>query len=137
MSHVYFISGHLDITEEDFSVHYKEKIDQALKDNKDVKFVIGDAKGADSFAQKYLIGKRCDVTIYHMYDSPLNNLGGYFTVGGFQSHEEKDSAMTYASSDDIAWFRTVEEQKKLYGNKYRKRVTGTEKNVKRRLNFTR
>eukprot|EP00656_Telonema_subtile_P031038 TRINITY_DN3400_c0_g1_i1.p1 TRINITY_DN3400_c0_g1~~TRINITY_DN3400_c0_g1_i1.p1 ORF type:complete len:108 (+),score=17.19 TRINITY_DN3400_c0_g1_i1:76-399(+) len=57
---------------------------------------------------------------------------GIRCVGGFYSHPAKDEAMTQASDVDIAWVRSPEEQKALYGGKYRPRVSGTEKNLLRR-----
>ena len=41
--------------------------------------------------------------------------------------------MTEDSDRDIAWIRSEEETKKLYGKKYRPgRVSGTQKNIDRR-----
>lgn len=40
--------------------------------------------------------------------------------------------MTLASQRDIAWVRSVEDQKALYGQEYRFRTSGTELNLKRR-----
>lgn len=131
MSKSYFISGHLDISEEEFTEHYKDHIDSALQEN--ATFVIGDAKGVDTLAQAYLFKNNAsNVTIYHMFKKPLNNVGKFKTNGGYKNHNEKDSAMTYNSDIDIAWVRSVKEQKKLYGNKYVKRKSGTEKNINRR-----
>ena len=67
-----------------------------------------------------------------MFEKPLNCVQSLKTVGGFKNHEQKDSAMTFASDVDIAWSRSEEEQKKLYGSKYRKRKSGTQKNIERR-----
>lgn len=128
---VYFISGHCDLSYSEFLEHYKFPIDQALE-SENAMFVIGDSRGCDSHAQQYLIDKTKLVTVYHMKTKPLNNLGNYQTSGGYKSHKAKDSAMTLGSDQDIAWVRSVEEQKKLYGSKYRKRKSGTEKNINRR-----
>lgn len=128
----YFISGHLDITDGEFREYYIPKIDQAIA-MPDAKFVIGDARGIDSMAQKYLKYKNItDVTVYHLYEKPRNNCG-FPCKGKYMSDESRDNAMTTSSDQDIAWVRPVEEQKKLYGKKYRhKRISGTEKNLNRR-----
>jgi hypothetical protein len=36
------------------------------------------------------------------------------------------------SHEDIAWFRSIEKQKQKYGKSYKKRISGTEKNIRRR-----
>jgi hypothetical protein len=133
----YFISGHLDLTWDEFEKHYKEQIDTAInKENS--KFIVGDAKGADLLSQKYLASLGINkVTIYHMHDKPRNIIDAYIgnTIGEFKSDEERDSAMTRDSDYDILWIRPPEEQKKKYGKKYDpNRVTGTEKNKLRRSN---
>ena len=43
---IYFISGHLSLTQDEFDTHYKALIDEALSHNSS--FVVGDAKGADT-----------------------------------------------------------------------------------------
>lgn len=103
----HFISGHGDVTEAEFALHYKEKIDKAIL--KGHSFVIGDFRGLDSIAQEYLsfvLGKDAPnrVTVYHMHKAPRVN-NGFPTKGGFKSDEERDAAMTEASNKDIAWVR--------------------------------
>lgn len=136
---VYFISGHLDISDEVFSLHYKPSIDLAIKEEKS-KFVMGDSVGADTMAQSYLAetaksvpGLQERVTVFHMFDKPRNNVGNFATHGGFKDDESRDQAMTMFSTDDILWIRSPEESKKLYGKKFRpNRISGTEKNKLRR-----
>jgi hypothetical protein len=128
---IYFISGHCDISQEEFEIYYKEAIDQSIENGGS--FVIGDARGVDTMAQEYLSSKGVtDVTIYHIAKSPKNNAANFPVIGGFKYHNQKDAAMTDNSDYDIAWVRSVEEQKKLYGSSYRKRKSGTEKNLNRR-----
>lgn len=134
MVKTYFISGHLDLSEEDFRLHYVPKIDNAIEEG--ANFIIGDAFGADLMAQLYLKENNIatdKVTICHMYKKPKNkNPSNYPTIGGFKNHDEKDSYMTEHSDEDIAYVRSIEEQKRLYGDKYRYRISGTEKNIIRR-----
>lgn len=99
----YFISGHRNITQEDFDRYYVPLINNALKD-KDVQFVVGDCEGVDSMAQNYLKEKGIlNVTVYHMFDSPRYLADEKFSSkGGFKSDVERDSAMTIVSQVDIA-----------------------------------
>ena len=108
--HTYFISGHRDITEEEFEINYKSSIDFALYEDPNAKFVVGDYYGVDIMAQNYIVdtlGINPDrVTVYHMFESPRNkNEKITNTKGGFTSDEERDAAMTNASTKDIAFVR--------------------------------
>jgi hypothetical protein len=114
---IYFISGHLSLTQDEFDIHYKPFIVEALCHNSS--FVVGDAKGADTLAQNYLFGKTDRIVVYHMFGSPRYN-AGFPTEGGFQSDEERDNAMTDNSDSDIAWVRKGREK------------SGTQKNLDRR-----
>jgi len=114
---VYFISGHLDVTEEEFSKHYAPLIKKAI-DNKDT-FVVGDCRGADAMAQKYIKDHGGKAVVFHMFKSPRNNCG-FPTKGGYKTDEERDAAMTRNSDCDIAWIRKGREK------------SGTAKNLKRR-----
>lgn len=113
-----FISGHLDLTPAEFDQHYRHKIDNALAKNQ--RFVVGDARGTDTLAQQYLFGKTKAVVVYHMFESPRNNMG-FPTRGGFKSDAERDRQMTQDSHQDIAWVRFGREK------------SGTQKNLDRRL----
>ena len=115
---IYFISGHRDITPEEFNEHYVPAIDKALSEKK-ATFVIGDYHGVDFIAQKYLKNKKADVIVYHMFESPREN-AGHPTLGGFKNDEERDAAMTEISDEDIAWVRPGKEK------------SGTAINLKRR-----
>ena len=87
MGNIYFISGHLDLTEDEFNLYYKPIIDEALKN--ECEFIIGDARGADTMAQQYLFNKTDKVIVYHMFENPRNNMGNFKTIGGFKSDEER------------------------------------------------
>jgi len=130
----YFISGHIDITYEDFLSHYSEQIDDALKDP-DCSFLIGDSNGTDKFAQSYLFNKvdKSKVIIFHTGKYPKNNIHNFNTSANHISHTQKDKAMTLNSDADILWIRSKEETKKMYGEKYKEnRISGTEQNLIRR-----
>lgn len=138
MTKTYFISGHLDLTTEEFEKYYISKIDEALKNNS--KFVIGNANGADLMAQKYIVSKGFadNITIYHRSQDNFN-LNGLKTITGFKRHPEKDEAMTSNSDEDILWIRPMtneykEKMKQELKEKYDpNRISGTEQNLLRRL----
>ena len=130
MENTYFISGHLDLTPTEFEQHYVNRIDNARQEGSH--FVIGDARGADTLAQKYLL-KYENVTIYHMFTKPRNNKGKWKTVGGFTNDNDRDVEMTKNSTKDILWIRSAEQQKKILGSKYDPNyLSGTAKNMLRR-----
>lgn len=104
MSKTYFISGHRDITEEEFIEFYEPLLWNKINES-NVCFIVGDCQGADDMAQRYLktMGVK-DVTVFHMFDYPSYNVG-FKTIGGFNSDVERDSAMTDVSDEDILWIR--------------------------------
>ena len=114
-----FISGHLDLTDEEFEEHYKPKIERACSEG--ASFVVGDAVGTDTKAQEFLLKLGADVTVFHMFEKPRNNIGNQKTRGGYTSDTSRDQAMTAVSNEDIAWVRPGREK------------SGTAKNLKRRL----
>ena len=48
-------------------------------------------------------------------------------------HLNRDARMTRASDYDILWARTEDEERELYGERWRPRVSATEMNRLRRL----
>lgn len=96
----HFISGHLTFPEGFFESHYQPQIDKALYEN--AHFIIGDAPGIDTRAQQYLNGKTENVTIFHMFEKPRNNIGNWTTNGGYMTDNDRDAAMTANSDIDIA-----------------------------------
>ncbi|MEM7030777.1 MAG: hypothetical protein AAF629_14520 [Chloroflexota bacterium] len=113
----HFISGHLTLSEAEFVEHYRPAIDDAL--SRGDSFVVGDARGTDTMAQNYLLGKTDAVVVYHMFTDPRNN-AGFKTIGGFNTDEERDAQMTADSDRDLAWVRPGREK------------SGTQKNIDRR-----
>ena len=115
---VYFVSGHRDVTEDEFWDKYVPKISLALEE--ECRFVVGDYQGVDAMAQVFLKMSGANVTVYHMFDLPRNNLG-FPTEGGFENDEDRDAAMTVISDFDIAWVRDGKEK------------SGTAQNIQRRI----
>lgn len=114
----YFVSGHGDISDAEFNEHYVPRLEKAVIN--DGTFVVGDFRGVDVKAQRWLSVAEADVTVYHMFDMPRFNPGYNPTAGGFQTDEERDAAMTAVSDQDIAWVRPGKEK------------SGTAKNLARR-----
>ncbi len=144
---VIFVSGHMDLSKEEFALHYEPAIRKAYVDG--ARFVVGDAHGCDYMTQRLLHGLETGapkdagrVRVFHMLERPRHNFGsgygsrdadlpkdgwsgrrgGFELVGGFTSDEDRDAAMTQASTADIAWVRPAKD----------KRNSGTAKNLRRR-----
>lgn len=117
------ISGHLDLTPEEFWLHYGKEIDRAYQ--RGDSFVIGDARGADLMAQSllFVLGYlEANVTIYCSagFEGPRHNVGHWPVIEIGTRPYEKDRAMTAASDYDIAWVRPGKEK------------SGTAANINRR-----
>lgn len=113
-----FVSGHLDLTDDEFAVHYAGPVEQAAA--RGARFVVGDARGADLLFQRHAHARGLIVVVFHMFERPRHNVGEFPTVGGFTSDRARDEAMTAASTFDIAWIRPGRER------------SGTAKNLARR-----
>lgn len=112
---IHFISGHRDVTEEEFEKYYIPKINEAIREGDT--FVVGDYEGVDQMAMNYLMERGAEFKIFHMFDKPRHTpfghsinfcISGDFDIsfrGGFTSDEARDSAMTEISHYDIAFVR--------------------------------
>lgn len=98
-----FVSGHLDLTPEEFAEHYVPQLEEAVKEG--CGFVVGDARGADAMTQAWLAERLQIPYVYHMKERPRNHIGGLPLVGGFESDDARDEAMTRATQADIVWLR--------------------------------
>lgn len=136
----YFVSGHRDITEEEFNKHYVPLLVEILNSNRYASFVVGDCKGVDKMAIDFLSNAakngNIKLTIYHMFDSPRVTPGDipikYIDTifngsvkfkGGYTTDLERDTAMTNDSHIDVAWVRPG------------RNTSGTAQNIKRRYNL--
>ena len=106
---IFFISGHRDITYNEYTRLYLPKIIECI-DKYDAYFIMGDYEGVDIMAQNTLMGVLeypiDKVTVYHMGDKPRNvhpTIQQF--VGGFRTDEERDYAMSANSDEDIAFIR--------------------------------
>lgn len=123
---IYFISGHGNITFEEWFAHYKPFIDEAI--SKNGQFILGDFRGTDTLSAEYLKNKTPQVKIVHCFQKPrykvdIVNLPSkhWEYIGGFENDTERDTFMTQNSDFDIAWVREGKEN------------SGTAKNIKRRM----
>ena len=121
----YFISGHGDLTFEEFIENYKPLIDAALIENH--LFVLCDFRGCDVLAMEYLKNKTSNVIILHCFDKPryypeAYNLhsSDWTLTGGFRCDIARDMTATSLTDYDIAWVRKGRDK------------SGTAKNIKRR-----
>lgn len=134
---IYFVSGHRDITEEEFKKHYVPLLVEILDSNRYARFVVGDCKGVDKMTMDFLADAAEDgdieLTVYHMFDSPRVTPGDvpmkYIETvfngsvefkGGYKTDLERDMTMTKESHVDIAWIRPGKD------------TSGTAQNIKRR-----
>lgn len=124
-SKIYFISGHGNVSFEEWLEYYKPQIDNALLEN--AKFIISDFRGADVISMEYLKNKTKQVTVYHCFEKPRYKVDvvdlqskDWEYIGGYSSDSERDKDMTNCSTDDILWIKAGKEK------------SGTAKNLKRR-----
>ncbi len=105
----YFVSGHRDLTEEEFETFYIPLIQQVLNDKPNANFIVGDCEGCDIMAQNYLvdiISNISKITVYCVGDVPRNINPYIISIrNGFIDDREKDIAMTNDSFEDIALVR--------------------------------
>lgn len=118
---IYFVSGHRDLSYEDFEKYYIPVLRYIIDNEMYSIFVVGDCDGVDKYAMDYLyynLRYKGELHIYHMLDSSRNVPEGYkghefiddgmcevIFHGQFKSDEERDSAMTQASDCDIAFIK--------------------------------
>jgi hypothetical protein len=122
-----FISGHRDLTIDEFNVHYIPIINQYINwldthspitGNKTLTFYIGDCEGCDEMSLNYIvnhINKNSTKNIYinlcklnYKFDGQNENIPNnefINIIDKFNTHEERDTYMTLNSLYDILWIR--------------------------------
>lgn len=126
---IYFISGHRDLTKEEFNQHYVPIIDEIIRNDVFTEFVIGDWEGCDTMVIEYLL-EQIDyppITIYHVEKEPRIKFGGESILNfeniyniKLRTYDECDARMTSDSKFDVAWIRPG------------RKDSHTAKNIKRR-----
>ena len=128
---IYFISGHRDLTQEEFDQHYLPVINKVLEDDDTPEFVLGDWEGCDTMALEYLVilHRIPWITIYCVDNPRVQPHGSNPTdfeevyLHRCRTYDECDSEMTKCSNFDIAWIRPG------------RKDSHTAKNIKRRYNI--
>ena len=123
----YFVSGHRDLTRQEFEEHYVPLIQKVIIDDNCAQFIVGDWEGCDLLFIQYMIRHRY-INYIHLYYVHSVRLYEYFSPHELYSiidvpkntYDECDEAMTRDSDFDIAWIRPGKED------------SHTAKNIKRR-----
>lgn len=122
----YFVSGHRDLTEQEFIEHYQSIIDDIIEQDNYAEFVVGDWEGCDSLFINYLNEELCGQKIHIYYvDNPrvCVDKENKQVLHKRDNYDECDASMTKNSDFDIAWVRPGRED------------SHTAKNIKRRYNL--
>ena len=114
----YFVSGHRDLTKEEFDKHYIPKLVKILQQDPYTSFVVGDWEGCDEMFIDFINEFR-KITI-HLYYVCLNKLSVCTENYGYyhkcESYDECDANMTANSDFDIAWIRPGKENSHTANN---------------------
>ena len=123
MAQISFVSGHRDITQEEFDEHYAPLLDKAIENGN--MFVVGDCEGVDDMAQRYIESHGVsynNLMVFHMYTDPRYCVEDCLTHGGYHSDVDRDWAMTVVSDEDIAWVRKGKERSGTAQNLARRKL---------------
>lgn len=129
----YFVSGHRDLTKEEFKEHYVPLIIKVLREDSWAEFVVGDWEGCDTFFVDIITSLRLrplpNIDIYCV-EKPRLKPRGYsidcyenIHYYSYNDYDECDASMTRDSDFDIAWIRPGREN------------SHTANNIKRRYNL--
>lgn len=127
----YFVSGHRDLTKEEFEEHYVPLIQKVIKEDSWAEFVVGDWEGCDTLFIEYILYRfpNIFVSIYYIDYIKTKFRGNYvynydnINLCKRNTYDECDASMTRNSDFDIAWIRPGRED------------SHTAKNIKRRYNL--
>ena len=108
---IYFVSGHRNLTQEEFDNFYAPKIDNIVNGDNCASFVVGDWEGLDSmfidYMSKFEDWEYGFITIYCV-DKPrvdYQKLHNNVCIHCCSNYDECDASMTKNSDFDIAWIR--------------------------------
>lgn len=136
-----FISGPIEPTEDYFLEHYAALINHAITQGHS--FIMGPAPGMDTMARHYLIKEGVPPPRITVYFAEFQEKLMSEEIESIQAHginvkvegltvSSRDAAMTRDSHYDILRYMSIQEQMEFYGSRYYPRVSGTEKNERRR-----
>lgn len=129
---IYFVSGHRDLTQEEFDAHYKFWLNIVCSEDPFAAFVVGDCEGCDTMVVEYLVsrpGTAPEIDVYCVNSPKMSPFGD--DLRNFENvhihikedYDTCDRTMTKLSDFDIAWIRP--------GREY----SHTADNIKRRYNM--
>lgn len=102
---VIFISGNTDINEKDFMQYYFPILNEILKSEEKIYFVLSDDNGCCELTQLLLKSNLKDKSVVSIFGCGIDpNIyldQDFVYVGGFKTLEERDAAMTLLSNKDI------------------------------------
>ena len=115
----YFVSGHRDLTKEEFEEHYVPLIQKVIKEDSWVEFVVGDWEGCDTLFIDYIF-YRFPETFINLYCVKSPRIYSEFheniNVCRRNTYDECDASMTRNSDFDIAWIRPGRENSHTANN---------------------
>ena len=120
---IYFISGHRDLTREEFNEHYTPIINRIIELDSFAKFIMGDWEGCDTLVYNYILPRLKQyqtIDIYYVdtvrFDNFNKALYPQVVSRKCDSYEECDASMIYYSDFDIAWIRPGKENSHTANN---------------------
>lgn len=115
---IYFVSGHRDLTKEEFEEHYVPLIQKVMTEDQLAEFVVGNWEGCDEMFLTYMrkINPEAWITIYCCSDSRIKTYNNVYIYNIFNNYDECDASMTENSDFDIAWIRQGKEDSHTANN---------------------
>jgi hypothetical protein len=110
----YFISGHRDLTQEEFNEHYAPILEKVLKEDWDCNFVLGDWEGCDKMSLEFILSQSDyydSIEIFYVDKIRIRPFGEHISnferlyVVSRSTYDDCDETMTKFSDFDIAWVR--------------------------------
>lgn len=120
---VYFVSGHRDITENEFKAYYEGKLEKAYKQDRNAVFVLGNSPGLDTLAIEYFEKNNIFYKVYQ-YEDELPSMKCGMLVKKFDDADERDAFLTRISDIDIAYIRKGKEDSCTAKNILRRHIMG-------------
>lgn len=126
---IYFVSGHRDLTKEEFEEHYVPLIQKVIKEDSWAEFVVGDWEGCDIMFVEYMLIHSFRFTLIKVFgvkQPKMKPFGSHLlsydkiSFRNRDTYDKCDISMTFLSDFDIAWIRPGRED------------SHTAKNIKRR-----
>ena len=114
---IYFISGHRDLTQEEFDKYYAPKINRVMEEDPRADFVIGDWEGCDKMALEFILSQKSYgyISIYCVDQCRVKPFGDNITnfertfISFCTNYDDCDACMTLDSDFDITWIRPGKE----------------------------